>query len=97
MEKVSHYIYTNTREVPVRKPGESKEDFDARMENYRQADNRIPIEGIGKKNLGFHTCYVVGNPVLCNKIPTPWHRTDPETGETKHYYEPETGGSYSHG
>ena len=95
MEKVSCYIYANTHDVPVRKPDESDEDFEARMDWFRQHDNRIPIDGLGKVNLGFYCRHVVGNPVLCNKVNTVMHSTDPETGETTHFYEPEIGGTYA--
>lgn len=62
------YIHLNAQDAPVKQPGESDRDYQARLEHYRKHDHRIPVAGLGKVNFGYYRVYdgsgVVNRPAL---------------------------------
>lgn len=94
--RVEHYAYMNSRPVPVRAEGESKEDFEARMAWYREHDRRIPVHGHGVCNFGFGVSFNVGGGVLGYRGWRPVEKVVDGygTGEFAKY-EPSTRGGWS--
>lgn len=92
---VHNRVYLNPVDVPVRKEGESDEDFNARMEYFRKNDLRVPIAGVGMVNFRFDRNYIVGLGVINNGDDKPRVKMayGKPTGEIT--YEPYAGSSFS--
>lgn len=95
MAEVRNRVYMNSKDVPVRKAGESDTDFEARMEHFRKNDLRIVIAGKGKVNFGFTNNFIPGAGVINNGDDRP-RQMMIDGVETKEYsFNPYGGSSFS--
>lgn len=96
MSEINHRAFLNTNDVPVKKSGESEEDFQAKMEYFRKNDLRVVIPGMGKVNFAFDQYFTVGRGVIGNGDDKPIVKmADGVEDLNSITYNPERGGSFS--
>jgi len=94
MAKIAHYQYVNTSGIPVKGQNETSADFEARMQWYRDHDNRVAVPG-GKINYGHYISYIPGNGMFGISVDKPYQiQTDSGTAG-QWVYDPNVGGSFS--
>ena len=95
MENVFHYIHLNSEDVPIKNDGESDEDFEKRLERFRQADRRVATDLHGKVNFGFARKYRIGNGVIGIRDWEPKVKMIDGVEDGTVNYDPHAGGSWS--
>ena len=95
MTEVSKYVHLNHTGVPVKEAGETEENFQKRMERFRQADRRVVTDLHGKVNFGFGQNFLIGNGVIGLRDWEPKKKMvdGAETGTV--YYNPNQKGGWS--
>ena len=97
-QKMSYHVRLNHVEVPERAPGESDQEWEARLERFRQIDRRVAVDGHGRPNFGFGVTFTLGQGVIRGAgdwAPKIHFQDGAETGEVS--YEPEAPGGWSLG